>query len=107
MNACDAVISITRSAPFGDFDHAQCVYFLQETTRRVGFDDFCHARRESMTFLIGKLRHFVVGQKGKEICGRQEISAESGGVNFQRPAQGIGGASGLVRSGHAGRGCGV
>jgi len=65
VNACDAVISITRSAPFGDFHHAQCVYFLQETTRRVGFDDFRHARREATIFLIGKLRHFVVGQKAK------------------------------------------
>src|SRR5712691_6177478 len=32
-SACDAVISITRSAPFGDLHHMQCAFFLQETTR--------------------------------------------------------------------------
>ena len=29
-SACDAVISITRSAPFGDFDHTQCVFFYKK-----------------------------------------------------------------------------
>src|SRR5258708_1250297 len=49
-SACDAVISITRSAPFGDLHHMQCPFFLQETTRGVGFDDFRHNGRWSTTF---------------------------------------------------------
>ena len=29
-SACDAVISITRSAPFGDLHHTQCVFFYKK-----------------------------------------------------------------------------
>jgi hypothetical protein len=29
-SACDAVISITRNAPLGDFDHTQCVFFYKK-----------------------------------------------------------------------------
>src|SRR5207302_11245178 len=54
-------------------------------------------RRESTTFLIGKLRHFVVAQKAKTLRAARDIS-RVWRRGLPAPCSGIGGASGLVRS---------
>src|SRR5205807_1225179 len=54
-------------------------------------------RRESTTFLIGKLRHFVVAQKAKTLRAARDIS-RVWRRGLPAPRSGIGGASGLVRS---------
>ena len=70
-SACDAVISITRSAPFGDLHHTQCVFFYKKLQGE--WDSMTSVTTSLVNdILIAENRDIAQADKGLRISGRRE-----------------------------------
>ena len=70
-SACDAVISITRSAPFGDLHHTQCVFFYKKLQGE--WDSMTSVTTSLVNdILIAENRDISQSDKGLRISGPRE-----------------------------------
>ena len=71
-SACEAVISITRSAPLGDLHHTQCVFFYKKLQGE--WDSVTSDTQQSLLndILIAENRDISQSDKGLRISGPRE-----------------------------------